>query len=51
MNWSDRASFDMNPEIMGEKSLNIMLGEKAASDFAEIPITTVKADNVHFFNK
>lgn len=45
------ASFDMNPEIMGEKSLNIMLGEKAASDFAEIPITTVKADNVHFFNK
>ena len=22
------ASFDMNPEIMGEKSLNIMLGKK-----------------------
>lgn len=45
------ASFDMNPEIMSEKSLDIMLEDKAASDYVEIPVTAVTADNVGLFDK
>lgn len=45
------ASFDMNPEIMSEKSLDIMLDEKAASEYVEVPITTVTSKNAYFFRK
>ncbi len=45
------ASFDMNPEIMSSESLNIMLEEKAASEYVEVPITTVASNNVKFFRR
>lgn len=45
------ASFDMNPEIMSEKSLDIMLEEKAASEYVEVPMTTVTSKNAYLFKK
>jgi ribose transport system substrate-binding protein len=44
-------SFDMNPEIMSAESLDIMLEEKAASDYVEVPVRTVTSDNVNFFRR
>ncbi|MBP7175672.1 MAG: substrate-binding domain-containing protein [Thermoclostridium sp.] len=45
------ASFDMKPEIMSSESLDIMLEEKAASEYVEVPITTVSFNNVRFFRR
>ena len=45
------ASFDMNPEIMSVKSLDIMLDENAASEYVEIPVTKVTSGNVKFFKR
>ncbi|NLK68198.1 MAG: sugar ABC transporter substrate-binding protein [Clostridiaceae bacterium] len=45
------ASFDMNPEMMSVRALDIMTEEKPTSDYIEIPFNVVTAENVHLFGK
>ena len=45
------ASFDMNPELMSEKCIEVMTGDKVSSDFIEIPIKKVTAANVINYGK
>ncbi|MGE5613209.1 MAG: sugar ABC transporter substrate-binding protein [Bacillota bacterium] len=45
------ASFDMNPELMSEKCIEIMAGDKVSSDYVEIPIEIVTANNVADYAK
>lgn len=43
------AAFDMNPKIMAQKSLEIMLEENATSEYVEVPATTVTSKNAYLF--
>jgi ribose transport system substrate-binding protein len=45
------ASFDMNPELMSEKCIEIMIDNKVSSDCIEIPIEMVTARNVGRYEK
>lgn len=45
------ASFDMNPEMMSIHALDIMTKEKVTSDYVEIPLTVVTAENVHLYGE
>ena len=45
------AAFDMNPEMMSVRALDIMTEEKPTSDYIEIPFNVVTAENVHLFGK
>lgn len=45
------ASFDMNPEMMSIRALDIMTEEKVTSDYIEIPFNIVTANNVHLFDR
>lgn len=45
------ASFDMNPELMSKKCIEIMTGDKVSSDYIEIPIKKVTAANVGHYGK
>lgn len=45
------ASFDMNPEMMSIRALDIMTEEKVTSDYIEIPFNVVTAENVQLFGQ
>jgi ribose transport system substrate-binding protein len=44
-------SFDMNPELMSEKCIEIMTDDKVSSDYIEIPFDMVSACNVGHYEK